>query len=78
MEEIKQVVFDPQSGQSLIYYQFHPISLCNTIYKVLTKAIVYRLKPVMPMLISVFQIGFIPACSIHENIIIAQELLHSM
>jgi len=58
--------------------QFRPISLCNVIYKILTKTIVNRLKPIIPNVISPYQTGFIPGRDIHENIIIAQEVVHSM
>lgn len=39
--------------------QLRPISLCNTIYKIVTKIIVQRLKPVIPDWISTNQNGFI-------------------
>ena len=58
--------------------QFWPISLCNVSYKILIKAFVNRLKPLMPRIVSSYQTGFIPSRSIHENIIVAQEILHSM
>ncbi|XP_058727202.1 uncharacterized protein LOC131598638 [Vicia villosa] len=58
--------------------QFRPISLCNTIYKIVTKVIVERLKPRMQYLVSPFQTGFVPGRSIHENIIIATEAMHNM
>ncbi|GAU31728.1 hypothetical protein TSUD_215290 [Trifolium subterraneum] len=58
--------------------QFRPISLCNVSYKVLTKVIVNRLKPLIPNIISPYQTGFIPTRSIHENIVVAQEMVHSM
>lgn len=58
--------------------QFRPISLCNVNYKILSKIVVNRLKPIMTDIISPFQIGFISQRSIHENIIVAQEMLHSM
>lgn len=43
-----------------------------------TKVIVNRLKPLIANLVSPFQTGFIPTRSIHENIVVAQELMHSM
>jgi hypothetical protein len=58
--------------------QFRPISLCNTIYKIVTKVIVERLKDHIPHIVSPFQTGFVPGRSIHENIVVAQELVHSM
>jgi hypothetical protein len=58
--------------------QFRPISLCNTIYKVVSKVIVERLKVCIPILVSPFQTGFVPGRSIHENIVVAQEMVHSM
>lgn len=47
-------------------------------YKVLTKIVVNRLKPLLPDIISPNQTGFIPTRSIHENIVVAQEMMHSM
>lgn len=58
--------------------QFRPISLCNVTYKVLTKVVVNRLKPLIPAIISPYQTGLVPTRSIHENIVVAQEMVHSM
>lgn len=58
--------------------QFRPISLCNTIYKIVTKVIVNRLKEVIPGIVSPYQTGFVPRRKIQENIIIAQEMAHNM
>ena len=58
--------------------QFRPISLCNTIYKVVTKVVVNRLKEVIDDIVSPYQTGFIPGRIIHENIVVAQELVHTM
>ena len=58
--------------------QFRPISLCNVIYKIISKVIVNRIKPLLDNIISPFQSSFIPGRSIHHNIIVAQEMVHSM
>lgn len=56
---------------------FRPIALCNTIYKILTKALANRLKTVLPKLISKEQTSFVPSRSILDGIVIIQELIHS-
>ncbi|XP_061343679.1 uncharacterized protein LOC133289698 [Gastrolobium bilobum] len=58
--------------------QFRHISLCNVLYKAVTKIIVNRLKPLLKKLISPFQSSFIPRRNIHDNVIIAQEMTHMM
>ena len=57
---------------------YRPISLCNTVYKVLTKIIVARLRPFLGKLISPLQSAFVPGKKGIDNVIIAQELIHSL
>ncbi|KAL4348482.1 hypothetical protein GQ457_17G005590 [Hibiscus cannabinus] len=58
--------------------QFRPISLCTVLYKIITKILVERLKPFLSRWVSETQASFIPGRHITDNIIIAQEVMHSM
>lgn len=55
-----------------------PIALCNVLMKVVTKVIVNRLKHLMTKLIGDTQSNFIPRRQLANNIVLAQEVVHSM
>ena len=57
---------------------YRPISLCNTVYKVMSKIIVTRLRPYLDKLISPCQSTFIPSRKGIDNAIIVQEVIHSL
>lgn len=57
---------------------FRPTSLCNVVYKTINKIIVARLRPLLLKLISPTQSSFIPGRSMMDNIIITQEVLHTL
>ncbi|GLJ43774.1 hypothetical protein SUGI_0911280 [Cryptomeria japonica] len=57
---------------------YRPISLCNTIYKIISKAMAERLKKVLPKLVSENQNGFTPDRETANNIILVSEVIHSL
>ncbi|KAL1194856.1 hypothetical protein V5N11_020071 [Cardamine amara subsp. amara] len=58
--------------------QFRPISLCNALFKTITKAMVGRLKCVIDKLVGPAQASFIPGRLSADNIVVVQEAVHSM
>ncbi|XP_061349159.1 uncharacterized protein LOC133294495 [Gastrolobium bilobum] len=68
----------PKVPKPMYVSQFRPISLCNVIYKGMSKIIVDRLKLTMENLVSPYQASFVPNRQLQDNIIVAKELVHSM
>ena len=58
--------------------KFRPIALCNVIYKIISKVIANRLKPIVPSLISSKQSGFVEGRNIFHGVILVHEVLHSL
>jgi exonuclease III len=58
----------PKEGQANRPKQFRPIALCNVIYKLLTKVIASRLKPILPTIISPEQSGYVEGRQILDSI----------
>ena len=58
--------------------EFRPISLCNVIYKIISKVIANCLKPLLNSIISETQGAFTADRLITNNILIAFESLHHM
>jgi hypothetical protein len=62
-------------GASSVHH-YRPISLCNIIYKIISKLLANRLKPLLNNIISPFQTAFVSNCHIQDNSILAHEMLH--
>lgn len=56
---------------------FRPISLCSTIYKIISKIMANRLKIVLGKIIHPLQGAFTPERLIQDNILVAHEVFHS-
>lgn len=54
---------------------FRPISCCNLLYKVITKILANRLKPILQSCISRNQAAFLKGRNLGENVLLASELI---
>lgn len=72
------LVLIPKVGKPEHITQFRPISLCNVLFKIITKTLVGRLKGVITKLIGPAQASFIPGRLSTDNIVVVQEAVHSM
>ncbi|KAK4265131.1 hypothetical protein QN277_026221 [Acacia crassicarpa] len=72
------IVLIPKTDHPETFRDFRPISLCNVIYKIVTKLVANRMKSFMPHVISPNQCSFVPGRHSSDNIIVAQEVVHSM
>eukprot|EP00253_Pinus_taeda_P036193 PITA_36193 len=58
--------------------KFRPIALCNVICRIISKVIANRLKVILPGIISQEQSGYVEGRQILDNILLAQEMIHSL
>ena len=58
--------------------QFRHISLCNILYKLVSRIIMQRLKPYMAAIINPCQAGFVPGRRTSDNITLVQEVIRTL
>eukprot|EP00253_Pinus_taeda_P012118 PITA_12118 len=68
----------PKSDSPKSFNDYRPISLCNCLYKIISKTIVNRLRPILSRSIAPQQFAFLESRQIHEAIGLAQEAIHSI
>ena len=72
------IVLIPKIQGPEVLGNYRPISLCNTVYKIINKVIVARLRPHLEKLVSPYQAAFVLGRRGVDNTIIIQELIHSI
>ena len=68
----------PKTDSPLSFNDFWPISLCNSLYKIIAKIIANHIKPILLNNISSEQFSFLHNHKIQEAIGTTQEALHSI
>jgi hypothetical protein len=70
------IVLIPKIDQPETLKDFRPISLCTVIYKVISKCMVNRLRPILGDIVSINQSAFVSGRLIMDNALVAFECLH--
>ncbi|KAL0313556.1 UNVERIFIED_CONTAM: hypothetical protein Sradi_5754900 [Sesamum radiatum] len=68
----------PKTDNPTSWSKYRPISLCNVTNKICTKLMTIRLGRALLKVLSLSQSGFVPGRLLSDNVLLAQELIHSL
>lgn len=72
------IVLIPKTKCPINMGQLRPISLCNVIYKIVSKVLANRLSTILPLVVSEQQGAFVAGRLIHDNVLMSQEVIHHL
>ncbi|XP_042065475.1 uncharacterized protein LOC121808986 [Salvia splendens] len=72
------IVLLPKRENPAMWSDYRPISLCNVINKVITKILTARLSPLLPLVISPNQSGFVKDRLLNDNSLLTQKMFHEL
>jgi hypothetical protein len=72
------IILIPKEKVAKTLDRYIPIALCNVMYKIISKVIENRLKPLLSTLVSQEQEVIMEGMQIMDNIIHAHELIHTL
>ena len=68
----------PKEAETYTPAKFRPITLCNVLYKIISKVMENRLKPILPQIIFEEQSGYVEGRKIMDNVLLAHEMIHTL
>jgi hypothetical protein len=75
---LTHITLIPKNKNPISVIDFRPISLCNVLYKLISKVLANRLKKVLPTIITPTHSAFILGRLILDNVLAAYETLYTM
>ncbi|KAL0373223.1 UNVERIFIED_CONTAM: hypothetical protein Scaly_1003900 [Sesamum calycinum] len=72
------ISFIPKIASPVSWNEYRPISLCSVANKICTKLMTLKLGRILPKVLSISWSGFVPGRLLSDNVLLAQELIHSL
>ena len=72
------IVLLPKKDRPTTWAEYRPISLCNVSNKIISKILASRLAPIMPLVTSPNQSGFVQGRLLSDNVLLAQEMIQDL